>query len=373
MNSNNIVLDPIPNILNENDLENFKSFADMIQTGIILVDATDTTMPIVFVNNFFVHMTGYSKEESIGQNARFLQGEFSNQTPKDSLKKAFEDEIACEIELKNFKKDGTPFYNLVKVTPLFDSDGNINYYMGTQADITNSLEYRRINTIKRLAEGLTHEINTALCPIEGHIEILQYDIESIDDEDAKKYMLESLESIQKSKKIITDITNSLHYYCNNSKGTGEKVSLSNTIHTALDAYSEKIELNDICVELSLAKNVQIDAEKEAIIHLWMILLDNAIDALNENDTATEISSVVVKKISIKTTVVKNQVKIIFEDNASGIHPDIKEDIFKALTKNKDYGGLGIGLFVAKAIAENNNGEIFFSTSSCGTKFTVLLN
>lgn len=349
-------------ILNFRDLSMFKPIANMIQTGVMLVDFNQKDMPIVFVNDFFVQMTGYEKEEVIGKNARFLQGDYLEQTPKNKLKKALQEHKSCEVELKNFKKDGTPFYNLLKITPLFDDDQNILYYMGTQVDITHSLEYRRISTIKRLAEGLTHEINTAMTPIQGNIQMLKYDIEAIKDETAKKYMLESLQSILQSKKIIEDISNSLHYYCSENKGEAEQLSISDTIQTAIKGYEKRIKIHTISVKLDLANDLQIFAEKEAIIHLWMILLDNSIDALSEHETS--------KNISIITKINETEIQVIFEDNASGIDPEIQGNIFKALTKNKEYGGIGIGLYVAKVIVENNNGTISFSTGKTGTKFVI---
>ena len=363
MNDTNIAQN-IPNTLNLRDLSMFQPIANMMQTGVILVDFNQKDMPIVFVNDFFVQMTGYEKEEVIGKNARFLQGTYLDQTPKNKLKKALQKHEACEIELKNFKKDGTPFYNLLKITPLFDDEQNLLYYMGTQVDITNSLEYRRISTIKRLAEGLTHEINTAMTPIQGNIQMLKYDIEAISDETAKQYMLESLQSILQSKKIIEDISNSLHYYCSENKGSVEKVSISDTIQIAIKGYEKRIKIHTININLDLENDLQVYAEKEAMIHLWMILLDNSIDALNEHETF--------KNISIKTQKDSSEIQIIFEDNANGIDPNIQEDIFKALTKNKEYGGIGIGLYVAKVIVENNDGTISFNTSKEGTKFTITL-
>ena len=126
-------------LLNTTDLKSFESIANLIQAGILLVDPNKKDMPIVFVNDSFVQTTGYTKEEAIGKNARFLQGEFVDQTPKNKLKKALKEQQTCEIELKNFTKNGTPFYNLLKITPLFDESGKLIYYMGIQFDITNSI------------------------------------------------------------------------------------------------------------------------------------------------------------------------------------------------------------------------------------------
>jgi len=231
-----------------------------------------------------------------------------------------------------------------------------------QFDITNSIEYRKVTTIKRLSEGLTHEINTAIAPIKGHMEMLTYDIKEIENESTKKYMLESLHSIQKSKKIIEDISNSLHYFSNTSKEESQKINLTDTIFQAINEYKEKINLNNINLQVETPKLLTIDAEKDALVHLWMILIDNSVDALIETDTSKDI------KINVVQT--EKNIEISFADNAKGICPSIQEDIFKALTKSKDYGGKGIGLFVAKAIVENNNGDISFTTSCEGTKFSV---
>jgi len=203
-----------------------------------------------------------------------------------------------------------------------------------------------------------------MAPIKGHMEMLKYDIEAIEDESAKKYMLESLMSIQQSKKIIEEISNSLHYFSSTSKNESEQFNLLDSLNEAVSQYKEKISLNNIEVKIVSEKSFELDAEKEAMVHLWMILLDNSIDALIETNNS--------KEITIKVEEREGEIEISFEDNAQGIHPDIQEDIFKALTKNKDYGGKGIGLFVAKSIVEQNNGFISFTTSKTGTKFSVIL-
>jgi len=351
---------------NFQDLKIFESITNIIPTGVVLVDPLKKDMPIVFVNDAFVNITGYEKEEIIGKNCRILQGHFKHQTPKKVIKKAILEQKSCEVELKNYTKDGTPFYNFLHIKPLFDNDDQLMYYIGLQFDISHSIEYRKVTTIKRLSEGLTHEINTAMAPLKGHMEMLQYDIEAIEDEHAKEYMLDSLQSIQKSKKIIEEISNSLHYFSSTQKNELEEVNILETINNSILEYQDKLNTNNITLEINSANNVVLHSEKDALTHLWTILLDNSVDALIETETETN------KNITISVQQIDKQIQVIFEDNAKGINPEIQEDIFKALTKSKDYGGKGIGLFVAKTIVENNNGDISFTTSRNGTKFTILL-
>jgi PAS domain S-box-containing protein len=346
------------------DLKIFESITNVIKAGIVLVDTNKIDMPIVFVNDAFVKMTGYTKEEVIGRNCRFLQGDLQNQAPKNNLRQAIKENKSCEIEIKNFTKEGAPFYNLLNITPLFDDKGKLIYYMGMQFDITNSVEYRKVTTIKRLSEGLTHEINTAMAPLKGHMEMLQYDVEAIDDEKSKEYMLDSLQSIQKSKKIIEEISSSLHYFSSTQKDQLEEVNILDTIHTSILEHKDKIDSNKIILQIKSADDITLHSEKDALVHLWMILLDNSIDALIETGTS--------KNINITVTKLSTHIQVTFADNAKGINPAIQEDIFKALTKSKEYGGKGIGLFVAKVIVENHNGDISFTTSKEGTKFKIIL-
>jgi len=125
---------------------------DSSVNGITLADPDQEDMPIVYANKSFETMTGYSQEEIIGHNCRFLQGPEREQEARFKLRQAIENCEPIEITLRNFRKNGELFYNHLALTPLFDTDGKLIYYLGVQYDVTQQVMAEE--EIKRLSETL---------------------------------------------------------------------------------------------------------------------------------------------------------------------------------------------------------------------------
>lgn len=125
---------------------------DSSVNGITLADPDQEDMPIVYANQSFERMTGYSLPEIIGQNCRFLQGDDREQEARFQLRKAIDNCQPIEVNIRNYKKNGELFYNHLALTPLFDSGGKLIYYLGVQYDVTWQVNAE--NEIKRLSETL---------------------------------------------------------------------------------------------------------------------------------------------------------------------------------------------------------------------------
>ncbi|MEI8236752.1 MAG: PAS domain-containing protein [Methylococcaceae bacterium] len=124
---------------------------DECVNGVILSDPDLPDAPIVYANKAFETLTGYSQEETIGFNCRFLQANDQNQEASKQISEAMNKQESIEVTIRNYKKDGTLFYNRLKITPLLDRKSRIIYYLGVQYDMTEQVEadneIRELNAI----------------------------------------------------------------------------------------------------------------------------------------------------------------------------------------------------------------------------------
>ncbi|MDO8845300.1 PAS domain-containing protein [Methylicorpusculum sp.] len=121
---------------------------DECVNGVTLADPDLEDAPIVYANKAFERLTGYTQEDIIGHNCRFLQGEDRDQEARFQIAEAMNKHEAIEVTLRNYKKDGTLFHNRLKITPLFDKKNRVIYYLGVQYDITEQVN--ATNEIKEL-------------------------------------------------------------------------------------------------------------------------------------------------------------------------------------------------------------------------------
>ncbi len=107
--------------------------------GILIADAQQPNMPISYVNPAFELMTGYSQAEVLGRNCQFLQGTQRDQPALHEVRSAVREGRSCEVILRNFKKDGTMFWNQLHITPLRNDAGAITHFVGAQKDISSQM------------------------------------------------------------------------------------------------------------------------------------------------------------------------------------------------------------------------------------------
>src|SRR5215207_1577488 len=117
--------------------------------GIVITDPRMPDDPIVYVNPAFERISGYPVDEVLGHNCRFLQGDDRDQPALDELRSALNEERESRVVLKNYRKDGTPFWNELYVSPVHDEEGRLTNFVGVQNDVT---ERKRIEEALEASE-----------------------------------------------------------------------------------------------------------------------------------------------------------------------------------------------------------------------------
>ena len=116
--------------------------------------------PVVFANDSFCRLTGYEREEIVGRNCRFLQGADTDPVTKQALHDAVKSAQPIETDIRNYRKDGDPFWNRLLMAPVFDVDGRLVYFFASQVDVT--IERERLSGLERDNAALMAEVTSHL-------------------------------------------------------------------------------------------------------------------------------------------------------------------------------------------------------------------
>jgi diguanylate cyclase (GGDEF)-like protein/PAS domain S-box-containing protein len=147
-------------------LDLLRTAIDTIHNGIVITDATRPDHPIVYVNPGFERMTGYTAGEVIGKNCRFLQGDDRDQGALEELRRTLQNDGQCCVTLRNYRKDGTLFWNEISISPIFDPEGRPIYFIGIQTDVT---ERKRAEEELQRSRAAVGQMNRELHRLNDHL------------------------------------------------------------------------------------------------------------------------------------------------------------------------------------------------------------
>lgn len=150
----------------------FSSAVRATRMPMLITDPRRDDNPIVFANAAFARLTGYDRGEIIGRNCRFLQGPDTDRTDVARLRAAIEARTPIELELLNYKKDGSTFWNRLLVSPVFSEDGALTYFFASQFDVT--LERERLVRLQRDRDALESEVAQRTRALEASEERLRF-------------------------------------------------------------------------------------------------------------------------------------------------------------------------------------------------------
>lgn len=135
----------------------------------IICDASQQDNPIIYANRGFTELTGYSQDDVLGKNCRFLQGEDTDPRTIDQLKRAIDMKEPISVEILNYKKSGESFWNLLHIDPIYFEEEERHFFVGIQKDITVYKETQQ--KMERYNEEI-ELLSTPIVPIHEDVAVL---------------------------------------------------------------------------------------------------------------------------------------------------------------------------------------------------------
>ncbi len=327
--------------------------------GILIADARQPDMPTVYCNAAFEKITGYATEEVLGQNCRFLQGTDHQQPGLDAIRQAIRQGTEAKAELRNYRKDGSLFWNELYIAPVRDPQGRLTHFIGIQTDITQRKhqEIELANKTRELAQSnaelqqfayvASHDLQEPLRMVASYTQLLGKRYRGKLDQDADEFIGYAVDGATRMQLLIRDL---LEY----SRVGAERQSFEETdcelvFQQAMQNLSASVRERHVEVTHDPLPTVQ--ASPTHLIQVFQNLIGNALKF--QGDAPPD--------IHVGAKALPDGWEFSVRDNGVGI-PGEQLDrifaIFQRLHGQSEYPGTGIGLTICNRIVGKYGGQIW---------------
>ena len=338
-----------------------------------LISETDQHGRIIYVNKKFCEVSGFSKDELIGNSHSIIKSEFHPPEFWENFWNTIKSKQIFRGEICNKKKSGEWYWVSTTVLPNLDGDGNIIGFSSVRFDITEKkmsenqlIHNEKLAALGELAASIGHEINNPLAICFGNVHFLKKNLSKDESIDREK-LLEKIEKLNNALIRVKFISDGLKNYSRVDGDENSLLSVNDAINQTLNFVREIYTKQNINIDINLPKENYIAyANMGKLQQIIMNLISNARDATEKVKNRT--IQVILKKYDDKNLVIS------VTDNGSGIPKQILDKITKLYFTTKENGkGTGIGLgLVVKFIASFKGQLKIESEVGQGSTFHVIL-
>lgn len=337
--------------------------------------------PLIYVNEAFLDETGYSREEVIGRNCRFLQGEDTDPGTIEIIKQALKDYTPLDIDVLNYRKDGSSFLNRLRITTVFDHNNEPVAYMGIQSNTDRLVEQARAAQVKykmeslgRLSANISHEIKNALQPIRLMLESLE-DWHEMRPEQVNQCVTIAMDNMLIVENVIKDVLHFSKQTDTTRKSVPINILAQNIVRFAQTLAPKTATIDTLFSDALLNDSHTTLVNQSGIYQIISNLVNNALDATNKQGKV-QISADIIRKETCLIDKLKegDYLEISIKDDGTGIDKDAYENIFQPFFSTKSPGeGTGLGLAISQKIIREHGGALSASNNEdMGATFTLYL-
>lgn len=339
-----------PGCARDEQLLMFKRAVEATRNGICITNPRMADNPIIYVNDAFVEMTGYARHQILGRNCRFLQRDDRDQPGIGLIREAILEERAITTVLRNYKRDGSLFWNELTVSPVHDESGRLINYVGIQNDITARKEAER--RVSEFYSVISHELRTPLTSINGALSVIADGSAGKCNQNIQRLVKIALENSDRLVRLISDILDWKKIESGQFKLSLSKVDLPEMISVVVQTVGTMAETKSVKLDLDVSAKKTMLLDRDRIIQVLTNLVDNAVKFSPQNGI-----------VKIKVEELPNStVRFSVIDNGPGIPQDKIGSLFKLFQQldssdARQKGGTGLGLAICKSLVELHGGQI----------------
>jgi PAS domain S-box-containing protein len=348
--------------------EMVKKFVEGVQYASDCIVMANPDGKIMYVNPAVKSISGYPPEEVVGQHANFIWGGLVNAEKIVEMWNILQRSKKPYVgEVSNISKDGKTYFTDVRISPIFDHNREIAYFVGISRDITKAKEIDRMkNEFISLA---SHQLQTPLTTIKWRLEMLMDGGFEKLDQKQKEYV----HDIDKSNTRMIELVGSLLNISRIESGRliiePKTVSLEDLMLSTIEDFDKRIKEKNIKIKMSFQTNIyDVSVDPRLMRNVYQNLMSNAIKYTKQDGN-----------IEVAIYSDGNSIITRVKDDGYGIPKQEHEFIFQKFYRAKnaqqvESDGTGLGLYLVKAIMEASNGNVWFeSEENKGTTFYVSIN
>ncbi len=318
----------------EQTLERRTQAIEAAPIGITITDSTQEDNPLIYVNRGFTELTGYEREECLGRNCRFLQGENTDPATVARIREAIDAQQPISVEFRNYRKNGTEFWNQLHVAPVRTDDGELLNYVGFQQDVTERKQ--REQQLRVLGRVLRHNLRNGMSVIQNWAEVIQSKTdEELDGPDQILTKAAQLIELADKERLITEIL----------------ATPPRTVETGLTALLDALDtrMGDRFPEVQLSVSCSETATVSVTVHFERAIEELLTNAVVHNDSPSPAVDV--------TVTAGDELTIELRDDGPAI-PDVDQDVLLGETDETalDHGS-GLGLWLVNLVVSQSGGTI----------------
>jgi PAS domain S-box-containing protein len=330
--------------------------------GICITDPHQLDNPIVYVNAGFERLTGYTREEVLGKNCRFLKSSQSSPAMLQKLRVAIQNRTECVVELINRRKDGSLFWNRLSLTPVRDANGRATHFIGVIFDITERKEMERLKD--ELVSTVSHELRTPLTSLRGFAELMLK--RNFAPEKQRKFLdIIHRESLRLTE-LINDFLDLQRIESGRQQYNFKDIELTPLLNEIISVFHHEPGRHNLRLNVPTSLP-PICADTARLQQVMMNLLSNAVKFSPQGG-----------QITVGARLEDDVIKVWVTDQGVGVPPEALPNLFHRFFRvdNQDtrsIGGTGLGLALVKEIVKTHGGRIWVeSTIGVGSTFFFTL-